>query len=374
MNKKSGRILLIAAVLFACWLQFPVGMHVKKSIPGAMATCAESGLTEGKVCILCGKVLVEQQEIPATGLHVYSDDFDKNCNTCSYIREVNCSFEFENYRVVLRDENENHKNWRVVVYKLGDKTVENPSNEEALQAIDSTAKTYWDKIGINKILLTEAGNYVLLLKYNVDNGAAIKVPLVITVTEEPKLLVDDDNRITVIDKNTTNKNHTVTAFCLGSATVANPEVEDDVKKAAISAETYAGLSLINETMIFEGGNYVFYLRYETADGTEHTVALTKTLASRPMLCVDAENRLVLSNDDQTYENIRAYVFYLGDKTAADIFDKAALDEITGGHTTYWGYTQIDNAVLKKPGNYVIQLYYDEPNGSKESSAIRVTIQ
>lgn len=282
MKKKWTDIFLIVAVLLACWLQFPVGLHIKEVIPGAVASCVESGLTEGQVCALCGKVLAVQQVVPATGLHIYDDDFDKSCNTCSSIREVSSVFDFVNHRVVLRDENENHRNWSVIVYKLGDQTVENPSNEEALQALDSTAKTYSDIKEINKILLTEAGNYVLMLKYDEGDRVAIKVPMAITITDDPKLIIDDDNRITVIEKNPTNKNHTVTAFYLGSATVANPEIEDDVRNAAISAKTYTGMSELDETVISQGGNYVFYLRYETADGTEHTVALTKTLTSRPV--------------------------------------------------------------------------------------------
>jgi len=373
MKKKLGRIILIAAVVFACWLQFPVGMHIEKTIPGANATCVEAGLTEGKECVLCGKLLAAQQVIPATGLHIYDNDFDRSCNSCSYIREVNSSFEFVNHRVVLHDENENHENWRVVIYKLGDQTVENPSNEEALQAIDSAAKTVWGLKGINRILVTDPGRYVLLLKYNSGPGAAIKVPLVITVTEGPKLIVDDDNRITVIENNDTNKNHALTVFYLGKATVAEPENETNVNHVAISAKTYTGLSELNEMMIAQGGNYVFYLRYETADGVRQTVTLAKTLTTRPLLRVDGENRLVVETDDETLANFRAFVYYLGEQTAADIYDEAALEALEGEATVYWGLDRIGKATLKEPGNYVIHLYYNEIGGPKETVALRVTI-
>ncbi len=373
MKKKSGRIILIAAVIFACWLQFPIGMHIEKTIPGAQASCVETGLTEGKECMLCGKVLSAQQVIPATGLHIYDNDFDKSCNSCSYIREVSSSFEFVNHRVVLRDENENHKNWRATVYKLGEHTVENPADKEALQAIDSTAKTHWNIAGINQILLTDAGNYVVLLEYNDGPGASIKIPMVLTVTDDPKLIIDDDNRTTVIEENATNKNHTLTVFYLGDAAVAEPENETEVRKAAVSAKTYTELQVINELMLTQGGNYVFYLRYETAEGIERTITATKTLDPRPSLYVDENKKLIVSNYDETDNNIRAFVYYLGDKTAEDIYDEAALEELAGGHTPYWDLERIGKAVLKEPGNYVIHLYYNKPGEAKETVALRVTI-
>lgn len=278
MKKKWTNIFLVVAVLFACWLQFPVGLHIKEVIPGAVASCVEPGLTEGQECALCGKVLAVQQVVPATGIHIYDDDFDKSCNTCSYIREVNSVFEFVNHRVVLRDENENHKNWRVIVYKLGDQAVDKLSDEAALQAADPAAKTYWHKKGIDKICLTEPGNYVLMLKYDDGDRAGIKVPMAITIADEPALLVEEGNRICVMERNENNRNHTLTVFYLADATVANPEIEDDVRNAAVSAKTYTGLEQINETVILEGGNYVLYLRYETVDCTEHTIAVAKTLA------------------------------------------------------------------------------------------------
>lgn len=39
--------------------------HTEESIPGYAASCDEPGLTEGKKCTVCGKITVEQEEIPA---------------------------------------------------------------------------------------------------------------------------------------------------------------------------------------------------------------------------------------------------------------------------------------------------------------------
>lgn len=373
MKKKTLHMLLIAALVFTCWLQFPVGAHPKKVVPGVMATCVKTGLTEGKKCVLCGKALVAQQEIPATGLHIYDNDFDRDCNNCSYTREVNCSFEFVNYRLLLADENEKHKNFRVVVYKLGSQTVEDPTDEEALQAIDSAAQTVWGITEINRTTLTDAGNYLVMLKYNSGVGAAVKVPMALTITDEPKLLVGDDNRITVIDKNTANQNHELTVFHLGEATVADPKNETEVRNAAISAQTYTGLTELNEMMIAQGGNYVFYLRYETVEGVKQTVTLTKTLTSRPALHVDEDNRLVVENEDETLRFFRVFIYYLGEQTAADIYDEEALLELAGGYDDYWEIKGIRKAVLSEPGNYVIHLHYNVESGQKETVALRVKI-
>ena len=40
------------------------GKHTEKTIEGYPATCQKAGLTDGKVCTVCGKVTVEQTEIP----------------------------------------------------------------------------------------------------------------------------------------------------------------------------------------------------------------------------------------------------------------------------------------------------------------------
>ena len=40
------------------------GKHTEKTIEGYPATCQKTGLTDGKICTVCGKVTVEQEEIP----------------------------------------------------------------------------------------------------------------------------------------------------------------------------------------------------------------------------------------------------------------------------------------------------------------------
>lgn len=42
----------------------PMIPHTEKVVPGKAATCTATGLTDGKVCEVCGKVIVAQEEIP----------------------------------------------------------------------------------------------------------------------------------------------------------------------------------------------------------------------------------------------------------------------------------------------------------------------
>lgn len=374
MKKKTLHMLLIAALLFACWLQFPVGMHPKTVVPGAAATCVGTGLTEGKKCALCGKVLVAQQVIPATGLHTYDNDFDASCNGCSNFREVSSKFDFVNHYVILQDENLHHKNCRVTIYNLGNQTVEDPADETALQMIDREPETVWGMEEINRIVLTDAGNYVLLLKYNIGSDVAIKVPMPLTIKDEPKLLVDSDNRITVVDKNAANKNHTLSVCYLGETEMEELTDETAVEAASISVETYTDIAAMNEAAITQGGNYVFYLHYEAADGSRQTITRAEKLISRPALRVDAENRLVATCNDDRIINFRAVVYYLGDQSVTDIYDEAALEDLSGEPVTYWGIKKINAAKLKEPGNYVIHLRYNVGVGPREAVALKVTVE
>ena len=373
MKIKSGHIYLIAAVLFAVWLHYPVGAHVRKSIPRVTATCVETGLTEGKECVLCGKVISEQKIIPATGLHVYDDDFDHSCNDCSYVRENNCSFAVVNHRIVLHDANENHNNLRVDVYCLGDKTAESLTDEQALTGIASEVKTYWGITSINKVLLTDPGNYVALLKYNVGDDAEIKIPVAVTVADEPKLLVDDDNKITVIDEDPANQNHTLTVYYMADAAITDLSDETAVKNAAISSKTYTDIAEMNQAVITRGGNYAFYLRYDNADGINQTITLAEKLASRPVLHVDRENRVTISCEDEEITNLRAYVYYFADQAELDAYNETSIGEWTGEPVAYWDLENVDDATLNKAGNYVIHLQYKIEPGYEKTIVVRVTI-
>lgn len=55
-------------------LELDANNHENISVLDAVdPTCTESGLTEGKKCSVCDTIIVVQEEIPATGQHIFND-------------------------------------------------------------------------------------------------------------------------------------------------------------------------------------------------------------------------------------------------------------------------------------------------------------
>ena len=63
--------------------------HNEKVILGKEATCTEEGISDGKICSNCDKVLVTQESIPLK-VHVYDDKYDESCNVCGFVRDADC--------------------------------------------------------------------------------------------------------------------------------------------------------------------------------------------------------------------------------------------------------------------------------------------
>lgn len=61
----------------------PATGHTEEVIPGAAATCEESGIKEGKKCITCNQVLVEVEPIPALGHDLVLDTSKSIPATCT---------------------------------------------------------------------------------------------------------------------------------------------------------------------------------------------------------------------------------------------------------------------------------------------------
>ena len=57
--------------------------HLEVAVAAKAPTCTETGLTEGAVCLVCGKILVEQEEVPATG-----HDFSAEVVAVKYLKSV----------------------------------------------------------------------------------------------------------------------------------------------------------------------------------------------------------------------------------------------------------------------------------------------
>lgn len=71
---------------------WPPHVHTEEIIPAVPATCTTTGWTEGKKCSVCGKILVEQEIVPALG-HTYGDwviDIPPTC-TVKGSKHTNCA-------------------------------------------------------------------------------------------------------------------------------------------------------------------------------------------------------------------------------------------------------------------------------------------
>lgn len=349
--------------------------HIVEIIPGKSATCVESGWTEGKYCPACDEMLVPQEEIPVTEAHIFDNDNDAVCNGCYYVREMVDTYKFENYGVTFVDSDTTHTNQRVVVYNIGKETVIDPSDETLLKSIDSKAKTYWDAKNINKIVLTDAGNYIFLLKYNVASGAVVKAPLRVSVSTAPKLFVDN-NRITVVDSFTGNINHRLVIYYLGDETVEDISNETALKTIDPKPATYWGIDKINKHILQKAGNYALLLHYNEGKSEKKTVAqlAQATAMSVPIIeGLSADYRLVVTDEDVSHKNHRATAYYVGEKTGEETYDEAQLRTIDPSAKTYWGLSKINKMQLRKKGDYAVVLHYNLSNGAKRTVTATITV-
>ena len=284
-------------------------------------------------------------------------------------------FDFVNYRVVFSDTNEDHKNFRAIVYKLGDQTVADPSDEAALKAIDPAAETHWQAIIINRILLTDAGNYVVMLKYNVGT-AVVSVPLAITVDEGAKLIIDQNNKMTVLDDDETHINHRVVAYYVGDA-----EVEDIYDTAALQAldpeaQTIWQKVRINQLALNKGGTYVLHLEYNLgAGGAKETVAQAFTVYAIPTFTIDQNNMFNVIDENAGNKNHRVIIYTMGEEIpeGLDIFDDKAVAAAAVSSETVWGLGNINAIEIKEAGNYIVQLQYNVESGDKRTIAVEAIL-
>ena len=337
------------------------------------ATCVKPGVEITIVtCADCGEELsTSSSEIPATGIHTYSNDNDAVCNECYCIRQMVDQYEFINYRVVYSDSDTTHKNARVIIYKLGDRMVADPSDEKVLKTIDPSAETIWQVSSINNILLTDAGNYILLLKYNVGT-ATVSVPMVIRVTADPKLIIDKNNKLTVIDNNGANINHRVVVYYLGDKTVDNIYDEAVLKAIDSAPKTVWQKSDINKLTLTKGGNYVLHLCYNVGTGAKQTVAQTFTVASTPTLSINQNNMLVAADENAENKNHRVIVYYLGTKSVTDPFNETEVKNAAIKSWTVWGLTDINKLEILEGGKYVFHLCYNVGT-AKRTVALEATL-
>ena len=64
--------------------------HIEVIDKAVAPTCTKAGLTEGKHCSVCNKIIAKQEEVPIIA-HTYDDKYDENCNACGFKRDAECA-------------------------------------------------------------------------------------------------------------------------------------------------------------------------------------------------------------------------------------------------------------------------------------------
>jgi len=82
---------------------------------------------------------------------------------------------------VAADPNNAYIYHRAIVYNVGDELVDPDNLEEVEAAAISTSKTYWGLDDINKIRLTESGNYVVVMYYNLPNSPKMSIGIAVSL-------------------------------------------------------------------------------------------------------------------------------------------------------------------------------------------------
>ena len=181
------------------------------------------------------------------------------------------------YMLKVSDGDATHKYHRATVYYLGDRTMENITDESALRAIDGDAVTYWQLRSINNVRLLEKGNYAVVLHYNLSNGAKRTVASLITIDLEKPTLRVLDGELIVADPQNRFLNHRASIYYLGEANAADIYDEDALRALDPGAKTKWGLFDINRTHLTAPGNYVILLHYNLPGSAKMTVAMKTTV-------------------------------------------------------------------------------------------------
>ena len=83
-------------------------------------------------------------------------------------------------QLVAADPDNTYLHHRAVVYYVGDELV-NPENEAEVKAAAITETTYWGLNSINNAKLTQSGNYVVMLHYNLANSPKLTIAIAVTI-------------------------------------------------------------------------------------------------------------------------------------------------------------------------------------------------
>lgn len=161
----------------------PVKGHTETTLKGKDATCTETGLTEGKQCSVCEAVTVKQTEIPAKG-HSYENG---ECTTCGTVCTHNyvegvcsiCGVVKEDTNVILEGYSISLGGNIAVNFfiKLDDSIADDEDAKVVFTLPDSKKQT----VSVKDIEVTDAGYYVFTCEVNaLQMSETVKAQIVAT--------------------------------------------------------------------------------------------------------------------------------------------------------------------------------------------------
>ena len=156
--------------------------HTEETIPAVDATCTKNGLTEGTRCSVCKDILVEQETIPSTG-HNYVEGTCSNCGEAFPTTSGTYTYVFNEYTAGTQyAKGEEHKldeNVTITTYDCH-------FTEELRIYSSSTNNGYAIIYSVNPIstIAVNAGNKVDTLNIYVSNDGVnwFETPITISVT------------------------------------------------------------------------------------------------------------------------------------------------------------------------------------------------
>jgi hypothetical protein len=150
--------------------------------------------------------------------------------------------------------------------------------------------------------------------------------------------------------------------------LTNPLAEIDP-----NAKTYWGIDAINKITLYNAGNYVVHLEYNTEGSSKIRVAKLLTIKPEDVKVPNIEvngGKLNVINENPSYQNYRVTVYYLGEDNVSDIYDVDTLEFIAATTKTYWGLGGIKKALLENAGNYVLHLQYNTGKDSAKTTVAK----
>ena len=332
--------------------------HTEETIAGEDATCTETGLTAGKKCSVCGDILVAQEEIAAKG-HTEKTTVETVDATCTEAGYTKTTITCETCGETISETTEEipalgHTEKTTV------ETVDATCTEAGYTKTTITCETCGETLGETIEEIAANGHaFDDASDAECNNNCGYIRPTADSLT------LDANNKLVFVNPHELNIYYRVTVYYLGNQAVSDITLAKPLQEIDPNAKTQWGVDAINAVVLFNEGNYVVHLEYNTNGGAKIRIAKQFTITEENAIAPTIEvNGIKLNVTDKNAgnKNHRVTVYYLGEDNVSNIYDVDTLEAIAATAKTYWGLDAINKVLLDKVGNYVIHLNYNATAG------------